>query len=229
MNRGNPYPNRYRYGKQEEIIPFSKIVKLVAKADLPIQEEAYFWLLYHTGVRASEGYERIVEDFKITETHVHVDFHKRKKGGAKTPVISLPRDYVGIDKLITQIELARVGKKRFKFLYFTEKTGETKTSEKGRVTPVTRLAKKRVKARWVFPKIQSWRAWKTVKKVLGKKYYPHFLRLICLTEIGSDPTASLTRMKSFSGIKTISALEYYLGTSKKETDKALEFRARQMQ
>jgi hypothetical protein len=73
----------------------------------------------------------------------------------------------------------------------------------------------------LFPHIQSATAWRIVKAVLGEEYYPHFLRVNKLTEIGSDPEASLVRLKSYSGIRSIKALETYLGVSSKEQEAAL--------
>jgi len=81
-------------------------------------------------------------------------------------------------------------------------------------------AHKTVKAHWLFPNIGKQTAWRIVKAVLGKEYYPHFLRLNCLTEIAEDPTSNLTRLKSHSGIKTMRVLEAYLGVSEKEQDSA---------
>jgi len=49
------------------------------------------------------------------------------------------------------------------------------------------------------------------------------LRLNRLTEIVQDPTASLTRLKSFSGIKSTTVLNSYLGTAKKEQQRAIEY------
>lgn len=77
--------------------------------------------------------------------------------------------------------------------------------------------------RWVFPHIQSTKAWEIVQNVLGEEYYPHFLRLNRLTEIVQDPTANLTRLRSFSGIRSTTALDSYLGTAKKEQQKVLQY------
>ena len=49
-----------------------------------------------------------------------------------------------------------------------------------------------------------------------------------LTEIGSDPAASIVRLKSYSGIKSIRALESYLGTSEEEQDAALSWMEKRM-
>jgi len=67
-----------------------------------------------------------------------------------------------------------------------------------------------------------------VKEVLGSRFYPHFLRLNRLTEIGSDPESNVVRLKSYSGIKSIKALESYLGTSKEEQEAALSWIGRKI-
>ncbi len=203
----------YKYGKQHDIMSFQEVKQKVIDTKLSISEQAYFILLYYCGVRKSEAYERIAEDFTINETHLIVDFHQRKKGGATVDPIELPLYWFGVDKIVEVVKKAKQRKPHRKAVYVYE--------DKKR----TRLVKK---ARWVFPNIQSTKAWEIIKKVLGKKYYPHFLRLNRLSEIGSDPTASLLRLKSFSGIKSARVLDEYLGTSKKEQKKALDFMDQQM-
>ena len=63
---------------------------------------------------------------------------------------------------------------------------------------------------------------------MGPEYYPHFLRLNRLTEIGSDPKANIVKLKSYSGIKSIKALESYLGTSKEEQEAAISWMEKKM-
>jgi site-specific recombinase XerC len=198
----------YAHGKKEELLPFKVVKQNVVNAGLYWRDEAFFWLLYYCGVRKSEAYERVVSDFKITETHLIVDFHQRKKRGAEVPPLELPLGWYGIDKIAEAVQLASQSKPKGKAVF-------------------TYVDKKRVRAlkidRWVFPQIQSTKAWELVQYVLGIDYYPHFLRLNRLTEIAQDPTASLTRLRSFSGIKSTTALDSYLGTSKKEQQKAIEY------
>jgi len=203
------YPHRYKHDKQINIIAFQDVKQKVIDTNLSIQDEAYFWLLYYCGVRKSEGFERVAEDFNINDTHLIVDFHQRKKNGATVAPLELPLHWYGIDKIVLCIEKARDRKKAV----YVQK-------DKKRVRIV-------VKAQWVFPKIQSTKAWEIVKKVLGEGYYPHFLRLNRLTEIAKDPTANITRIKSFSGIKTTKVLSAYLGTDKKEQQAAIEWMNKQ--
>lgn len=203
----------YKTGKKTEILSFSTIKKAVLKAFLSIEEEAFFWILYYCGVRKSEAYERVAEDFVVRDGHLVIDFHERKKHGALVPPLELPLRWYGVDKIVKVVETAR-GRRAFtKSVYVYV--------DKKRIRQLLR-------DRWVFRHIQSTKAWAIVKAMLGPGYYAHFLRLNRLSEIGQDPSASLVRLKSFSGIKSTSTLDSYLGTSKKEQQKAMQFMEEKM-
>jgi len=197
----------YKDGKQEHILSFEEIKQKVNATNLSKSEEAYFWLLYWCGVRKSEAYERVVEDFEITSSHLIVDFGQRKKHSAKTDPLAIPLSYYGINKIVEAVQKARERRVSTKSVFVQ--------IEKKRM-------RQRKKGKWVFPNIQSTKAWQIIKNVLGPSYYPHFLRLNRLSVISSDPTTSLTRLKSFSGIKSIKSLSAYLGMSKREQQKAIE-------
>jgi integrase len=198
---------KYKHGKKLETLPFSEVKQKVAAAGLHWRDEAFFWLLYYTGVRKSEAYERTVSDFKNTDQFLVVDF-KRKKGSIDVPPLEIPLGWYGVDKIVKAVHHAL----------------KSSPKEKGVFVYVNKKRVRKVKKdRWVFPHIQSTKAWELVQEVLGEEYYPHFLRLNRLTELGSDPSANLTRLKSFSGLKTTSVLEGYLGTSKREQQKAIEY------
>ena len=202
------YEHRYKHGKQEELLSFQEFREKIETAHLNNEKAGFIWLLYYAGVRKSEAYERTASDCQVTAAHFIIDFGKRKKGGAKVDPLSFPRSWPGIEILISLYERAAEKRARGKRIFYQE--------NKQRKSKI-------VKARWLFPHIQSVTAWQIVKKVLGKQYYPHFLRLNRLSEIGSDPTANLVRLKSYSGIKSIQALEFYLGKSKEEQDAALSW------
>jgi hypothetical protein len=211
---------QYKFGKQSNILPFVYILEKVKDAGLTDEQEAYFWLLYYTGVRKSEAYERVVEDTEIFDNAFVIDFHKRKKGGTTVSPITLPRRWVGVELLVNQVVHSELTTKNV-FRYVPQ--GKTWTNKEGKVIQIKERKAFPTTAKFLFPHIQSTSAWRIVKAVLGKQYYPHFLRLNRLSEIGSDPTANLQRMKSFSGIKSTSTLQFYLGVSKKEQEKALEW------
>ena len=208
---------KYLHGKKEETLPFNLVKQQVITASLRWRDEAFFWLLYYCGVRKSEAYERVAADFKKTESHLIVDFHYRKKGGAEVPPLELPLNWYGIDKIVKSVFVASNSKPKEKAVFVYVKKEAEKKKKRVKIVKVDR---------WVFPRVQSTKAWEIVKNVLGEEYYPHFLRLNRLTEIATDPTASLTRLKSWSGIKSTKALDSYLGTDKKEQQKATEYMRR---
>lgn len=198
----------YKHGKQNNIMSFADVKQRVLDTNISISSESFFWLLYYCGVRKSEAYERVAEDFEITDTHLVVDFHQRKKGGDTVAPLELPTYWYGVDKIVAVVTKASKSKPRKKAVWQYSKGKRWREFKT---------------ARWVWPRIGSVKAWQIVSGVLGEGYYPHFLRLNRLSEIAQDPTASLTRLKSFSGIKSVKSLSAYLGTSKKEQKAALAF------
>ena len=154
-----------------------------------------------------------MEDVELSPTHFTIDFHKRKKGGAQVDPLTFPRSWRGIEQLNQQYERAKQRKPFRKRIFYSE--------ERCRESRIQR-------AQWLFPNIQSHTAWRILKQVLGSRFYPHFLRLNRITELASDPDTSLTRLKSYTGLKSLYALQAYLGTSKKEQEAALSWMERKM-
>jgi integrase len=220
--------HRYKEGKIMEPMSFQEIQKRVQKVSkhLTVESLAYFWLLYYTGCRKSEGYERKVSDVKLTDSHFIIDFGQRKKGGAKVPPLKLSRDLLGVDLLVQQFETAGKRKPSKKIVQVRQSTEEMRKTTKG-MKPILKNVGIVKREQWLFPHMNSTGVWRLMKRILGDRYYPHFLRLNALTEIATDPTVNLDRMKSFSGIKSIDALQEYLGTSEKEQDAALSWREKQ--
>jgi hypothetical protein len=67
-------------------------------------------------------------------------------------------------------------------------------------------------AKWFFPHVGSSTAWRVCKKVLDQEFYPHYFRLRKLSKIGMNrEKGSITHLKAVSGIKSLKALEAYLG------------------
>jgi hypothetical protein len=199
------YEHRYKE-KQTRPIAFQEFKNRVEKASLNTEKAGFIWLLYHSGCRKSEGYERTVKDCQVTETHFMIDFQQRKKHGATVDPLRFPRSWPEIELLVKLYERAEARRPRSKRIFYQENR-----ATRSRI----------VKDQWLFPNIQSATAWRIVKAVLGQEYYPHFLRLNRLTEIGQDPEANIVRLKSYSGIKSIRALESYLGISVEEQEAAL--------
>lgn len=208
------YEHRYKHGKQTGLMDFQEFKNRVEKARLNTEKAAFIWLLYHAGCRKSEAYERTAKDCQVTGEHFTIDFGQRKKHGARVDPLKLPRAWAEIELLVKQYEKAAARKPSRKRIFFQEdKTTKSKI----------------IKDQWLFPHIQSATAWRIVKDVLGKEFYPHYLRLNRLSEIGQDPESNIVRLKSYSGIKSIRTLESYLGTSEKEQEAALTWMQKQRQ
>jgi hypothetical protein len=216
--RGRPKGLHYHYtpkadgtsGKQTELISLQDFADRMSKHvdDLDLESQAFLWGLFWCGVRKSELYERIVEDVKLTDVDISIDFHQRKKHSASTPPLKFPRTYPGIDVIVAWYQRiaprAPVRKRVWDY--------------SGGVTKVTND-----KCKYLFPHVQTTKALYLVKHVMGEQYYPHFFRLNRLSTIGRDKDCSIVRMKSFSGLRTVAAIEFYLGTSAEETDAAIAF------
>jgi hypothetical protein len=231
-------PN-YKNGKIVEQLSFQEIQHRVNRAMKKVTREglAFFWLLYYAGCRKSEAYERTVDDCQLTATHFIIDFHQRKKHGATVPALKLPLTFPGIETLKAQLLKARESRTSRKRLYYQaetdqpalyRKTGKPILRKDGSQKLRTETASKIVRAHWLFPHIQARWAQTIVKNILGENYYPHFLRLNRITELASDPTMNLTRMKSYTGIKSLDALQSYMGSIEKEQDAAIDFMAKQI-
>ena len=209
------YPHRYKAGKQCEQLTFKEIQEKVEAAKPRMNREAlaYFWLLYLSGCRNSELYERTVEDCSVTETNFIIDFHQRKKGSSEVPALEFPLWFPGMKVIIEQLEKARSKRSSRKLIERTVKGIRYR---------------ERVKASWLFSHIHRTRAAEIVKEILGDQYYPHFLRLNRITELCSDPEVNISRLKSYTGIKTLRVLQGYIGTSKKEQKAAVDYMAKQI-
>lgn len=198
----------YKYGKQETLVSLQTFYSMMQNAKLELQDAAYMWMLFWCGTRKSELYERVASDVRVTDDYVSIDFHKRKKHGAVTPPMKIPRAFPGTDEFIKQYEriLSRPPTRKQVWDY---SDGVVKI--------------KNDKAQFLFPNIQRGKATYLVKHAMGDQYYPHFLRLNRLSFVGRDKDANIVRLRSFSGIKTIRAIEFYLGTSEEEVDAAFDF------
>ena len=206
---------KYKQGKIMEPLSFQQIQEKVTAAKGRVNREAlaYFWLLYYVGCRKSELYERTVRECQITETNFILEI-TRKKGSEQTPPIRLPLWFPGMNIVCEQLEKARSYKKKKKLIERYHK-GERITT--------------RIRDRWLFPHVAARWAQIIIKEILGSQYYPHFLRLNRITELCSDPESNLTRIKSFTGIKSTRIIEEnYMGVSKKEQKAAVDFMAKQI-
>jgi integrase len=205
------YEHRYKYRKQKAIMTVERFHKLLEISPLKLEQKAYLVLLWHSGARKSEVYERVKNDIEITNIHVIVDFHQRKKHGETVPPLRIPRRFYGVEEYLLPY-IPKPKRKRLKTVY-SYKTVKGK--------PV--VQSKREREKWLFPHISSTIAWRICKKVLGQEFYPHYFRLRKLSKIGMNrEKGTFTHLKAVSGIKSLKALEAYLGYDQEAQDEAME-------
>jgi integrase len=217
------YEHRYKHGKQKGIMKLADFQQRLEASHASLEQKAYAILLWHTGVRKSEAYERIIDDVVIEPGVIVIDFHKRKKGGEEVPPLKIPRDFYGIEEyLVPWVTQALTLKSSRKRLFYQVETLDSRTTKKGKVVSVKNRISKTEKAAWLFPNIASTSAWTTVKALLGDEFYPHYLRLRKLSAIGKNPkTRSLIHIKAVSGLKSLRAIESYLGFDEETQDEAM--------
>jgi hypothetical protein len=85
------------------------------------------------------------------------------------------------------------------------------------------VSSSQIEAKWLFPHVGSSTAWRLCKKVLGLEFYPNYFRLRKLSKIGMDrEKGRVTHLRAVSGIKSLKALEAYLGYDQEAQDEAME-------
>jgi integrase len=205
------YEHRYKYGKQKAIMSVEEFKEKLEAANIKLEQKAFLILLWHSGVRKSEAYELVKEDIEITDTHVIVDFHQRKKHGENVPPLKIPRRFYGVEQDLIPY-LYKPNRVRLKTLYTYETCqGKLLTHSK------------KAEDRWLFPHIGSTTAWRMCKRVLGPEFYAHYFRLRKLSKIGMNrEKGSITHLKAISGIKSVRALEAYIGYDEETQDEAME-------
>lgn len=198
-------------------VVFEAAIKDAVNCGETLEHLAYVVLLWHTGVRKSEAYERPLADVTLDAEYVTIDFHERKKHGENVSPLSIPNKFYGVPEfLIPWIKQRQKARRTWKTIYRQVETGETRTTEKGNVVTVKKPKGKRQRDKWLFPHINSTSAWYIVKNILGPEYYPHYMRLRKLTRAamgGENWFDAQDRIRKISGLKSMTAREAYIGTA----------------
>jgi hypothetical protein len=205
------YEHRYKYGKQKAIMTVENFKEKLEAAEVKLEQKAFLVLLWHSGARKSEVYERVKDDIEITDVHVIVDFHQRKKHGETVPPLKISRKFCGVEAYLVPYIL--------KPKRANPKTVYSYETLEGKL--VVRSSQR--EAEWLFPHVGSSTAWRVCKRVFGQEFYPHYFRLRKLSKIGMNrEKGSITHLKAVSGIKSLKALEAYLGYDQETQDEAME-------
>jgi integrase len=116
-------PNRrphYKFGKQEEIMDLKSFIELLESSRLEKEffenrRRAFLILLYWTGLRKSEIYERKVSDFVIDDKYLIIYAPRKKKKQVKILPLYLPRKLWGIEEVISWIKQFKDDERPFNF------------------------------------------------------------------------------------------------------------------
>jgi hypothetical protein len=208
-NKQRTLRKHYAYGKQLVAMEQSEIIERFQKAKLCSEYAAFFLCVDYSGARSSEIHGLTVDKFHLTEDAIEIEIY-RKKHSAQTPNIALKRNWFGVDKIVSWYLTRIEAKPSYKSVYVFDV----------KLTPPSQVIN--TKALWMFPHISKGTALKIAKSVYGQEKYVHYARLNRLTRLGSNPEASIVLLKSFSGIKSTTILERYLGVSQKQLDKAID-------
>lgn len=105
-----------------------------------------------------------------------------------------------------------------------EKGGEREPLECGLKLPYVILILKEVlnaieKKRERVWEFSSVTAWHIIKRAMGQKYYPHFLRLNRATHFLEDPTTTVPEMLGWFGWKQAKTISPYVGYSRRHIKK----------
>jgi Site-specific recombinase XerD len=107
MRIGNPYPHRYKYGKQTKPIDFTVFKEAMEHGKFSTQNRqrnrSFLSFLYWFGTRKSEVLELTPANFKIKHGILRV-MVPAKKGGSRTEPLEIPVDYPYVGLIIDQVE-----------------------------------------------------------------------------------------------------------------------------
>lgn len=79
------------------------------------EHKAFVTLLYHTGIRISEGLRSIREQFKLTPTKIYFDVGQRLKHGLHTPPLPIIKEKPFFEILYTIINKTEKGNRVFPY------------------------------------------------------------------------------------------------------------------
>jgi hypothetical protein len=151
---------------------------------------AHYWL----PLRASEIYERTIEEIEVTSKKVifHLVRKKKKYRDEEDEPVSIPIHFKLVDELVN-------------YLTNPELRKEWDTKKNKRHRP------------W---KISIWTSRNYIKEVF-EDAYPHFWRFYFITDRANDPLSSIVQLQSKTRL-TLVALQKYIKTTEKAEEEVVE-------
>ena len=219
----------------ESVMEQDEVESRFKYARLSDQNAAFFICLDITGARKMEIATMRVNQFKLVDAGIELSI-VRSKHSAQTQPILLKKEWFGVSDYVIPWFKRRIGAKlSYKLIYhFHTEQGAIISKKlhhlddgssvveniraKGREITET----ENVKDLWMFPNISKQTALTICKKVYGEDLFAHYGRARRLSLLLSNPKASVTLAKSYSGIKSTRVIEKYMMQSKKQLNLAID-------
>ena len=217
FKKGSKTLPNHRYKKTAKELKLMKPETFVAKLNeaLPRNEfsesqRCFLIILYHTGLRVSELYERVVKDdtydFEILPDKITIHLLRKKKHFHKEPdePISIPRSFPLVEEVVTYLQ-SKIWEKTSK--------GEPKMVKKKDAYgfPIkVKGAYQRELNRKPFP-ISKTMADNWIKFALGEDFYNHYLRYNFITSATEVPGMRVSELIAKTHL-SVSVLETYIFT-----------------
>jgi len=194
---GERHPHRYKYGKQDDILDLDEFIKKVEGVDSLTyhhrRKKAGVALGFWGGARNSENRMLTAGDFEFDED----------PSGNELLRVNLFRLKKGKD--ITRQEGTYPIELRTDWTFVPEIIAWIeKYDPKDRPWNVSR---------------RSWLNWH--KEILGKEFYPHYLRNNTISVMCSDPRFSIAEIRNWTGLHLVT-IENYISKSRRFTISATE-------
>jgi hypothetical protein len=109
----------YKHGKQTETIDFDSFKQVIehGKFVQANRDQSFLAFLFWFGVRVSEAYDRVKEDFVIIGENLVVNCPAKKKG--KRWILQAPVSLPFIDLVLKQVDITKKGRKVWNFKEIT--------------------------------------------------------------------------------------------------------------
>jgi site-specific recombinase XerD len=188
--------------------------KLPKSDDLSVKSKRAFLIaIYWTGLRSSELYERVFDDFEITETKLIIHLlRKKKKVHEDDEPISIRRDFPLVEEVVEWLQ---------------SQEWRTKVPARDKYNRIIRVNERR-------HFVVNDRPWNICRQTAQNYvdevfagYYPHYFRYNFVTNTTKVPSMKVSELRAKTHL-SLAALENYVFTPEGEEDELDRRKAEQM-
>jgi hypothetical protein len=165
---GNPYPHKYKYGKQKEPIDFDAFQEMMENGNFKKGDyhRSFLAFLYWFGTRRMGALDRKREDFHVENGVLFVKVEPLKRGEPSSP-LEIDVDIPYVDLIAKQVIKTARGDRVWQFSETTawrivKRVDEKKYPHFFRLNRCTRMLDD---PEATIPEIKAWFRWKTTKTI----------------------------------------------------------------